>query len=381
MSSASPIEFQQQGKIESDILVALARDRSAPARRALVEAVTEIEHADDEKTSQRERKLMFDILRRLVHEAEMVVRRTISLRLAEMEDAPWDLVRVLANDKIEIAYPILTKSGVLEDDDLVEIIEHRTFEHQLAVAIRSNVSETVSDALVDTGDKNVIKCLLQNTTSEISRGTMEYLVEQSEREDIFREPLVRREDLGRDLAERMFQWVSQSLREVIVKDWDIDERTVERLITDAGKRTRKNTDTPEERLSKAQQLAESLNEQGLLNQESMLRILRNGDVALFLAMFARFTKLEISFVKRILFEPTGRSLAAACISSGIDEEGFRAIYGFALKARPPANSGRGNYQEAMYYYARTPTEAANSIVKRWKEHPDPTGMWDLGISQ
>lgn len=381
MSNISPIEFPEQGKVEGELLVALARDRSTPARRALVEAVTEIPEAADALTSQRERKLMFDILRRLVHEAEMVVRRTISLRLSEMEDAPRDLVRVLANDKIEIAYPILTKSGALDDDDLIEIIEHRTFEHQLAVSIRSNISESVSDALVDTGDKNVIKCLLQNTTSEISRSTMEYLVEQSEREDIFRDPLVRRQDLGKDLAERMFLWVSQSLREVIVKDWDLDERTVERLITDAGKRNWQDTDTVEERQNKAQKLAEALDEQGLLSQESMMRILRNGDVALFVAMFGRFTKLEDGFVKRILFDPSGRALAAACISSGIDEEGFRTIYGFARKARSPANKGRRDFQEALYYYARTPTEAANDIVKRWQEHPDPTGMWDLGIPQ
>ena len=34
----------------------------------------------------------------------MVVRRIISLRLAEMENAPRDLVRVLANDKIEFVW-------------------------------------------------------------------------------------------------------------------------------------------------------------------------------------------------------------------------------------------------------------------------------------
>ena len=380
MSNANPIDFDGQGKIESDLLVALARDRSAPARRALVEAVTNLPEAEDEGTSQRERKLMFDILRRLVHEAEMVVRRTISIRLSEMDDAPRDLVRFLANDKIEIAYPILTKSRALEDEDLIEIIEHRTFEHQLAVAIRSNISESVSDSLVDTGDKNVIKCLLQNTTSQVSRATMEYLVEQSEREDIFREPLVRRKDLSADLAQRMFLWVSQSLREVIVKDWSLDEKTVDRLLQDAKQRSWKTSTNTEDQQSKAHQLAETLDEEGLMSQDSMLRVLRNGDVALFIAMFSRFTRLEEAFVKRILFDPAGRALAAACIAAGIDEAGFREIFGYARRARASSSRGRKDFQDALYYFAQTPTEAANNIVKRWQAHPNPTGMWDLGVS-
>ena len=57
----------------------------------------------------------------------------------------------------------------------------------------------------------------------------------------------------------------------------------------------------------------------------MMRILRNGDVVLFISMFSRFTKLDDGFVKRILFDPGGRALAAACILSGIDEEEFRLI--------------------------------------------------------
>lgn len=380
MRNANPIDFDGQGKTESELLVSLARDRSAPARRALVEAVTNLPEAEDEGTSQRERKLMFDILRRLVHDAEMVVRRTISIRLSEMDDAPRDLVRFLANDKIEIAYPILTKSSVLEDEDLIEIIEHRTFEHQLAVAIRSNISESVSDSLVDTGDKNVIKCLLQNTTSQVSRATMEYLVEQSEREDIFREPLVRRKDLGADLAQRMFLWVSQTLREVIVKDWALDEKTVDRLLQDAKQRSWKTSTNTEDQQSKAHQLAETLDEEGLMSQDSMLRVLRNGDVALFIAMFSRFTQLDEAFVKRILFDPAGRALAAACIAAGVDEAGFREIFGYARRARASSLRGRKDFQDALYYFAQTPTEAANNIVKRWQAHPNPTGMWDLGVS-
>ena len=112
----------------------------------------------------------------------------------------------------------------------------------------------------------------------------------------------------------------------------------------------------------------------------MLRILRNGDVALFIAMFSRLTRLEDSFVKRIIFDPSGRALAAACIAADIDETGFHQIYGFAQKAHLPSPKGRRIYQDALCYFAQTPTEAAAAIVKRWQSHPNLAGMWDLGIA-
>ena len=58
---------------------------------------------------------------------------------------------MLANDDIEVAYPILAFNKVLQDADLIEVIRHRTLEHQLVIAIREDVSEAVSDALVRTG--------------------------------------------------------------------------------------------------------------------------------------------------------------------------------------------------------------------------------------
>lgn len=361
-------------------LVALARDPSSAARRRLVDAVTELPSAGDDGTTKREREIMFDILRRLIHEAEMVVRRTVSLRLSEMSDAPRDLVRLLANDKIEIAYPILTKSGVLLDEDLIEVVKNRTFEHQLAVSIRSNLSETVSDSIVETGNKNVIKCLLQNTTAQITRATMEYLVEQSEREDIFRDPLVRRNDLDRDLAERMFGWVSQTLRRIIIDDWDLDEKTVNRLLAKSSqKEWGQESDAPE-RKSKARILAERLSGQGLLSPETLIRVLRNGDVALFTAMFGRLTGLKEPFVLRILYDIRGSALAAACKFAKLDKDAFREIYVFARQARKTAGDNERFLQRALQFYDRKTPIQIEEIVRHWQRHPDPTGMWDLGLN-
>ena len=379
MDSAIISGVENSGALSARHLVTLARDASPPARSALVEAVTDLPKTGDETTTQREREIMFDILRRLVHDTEMVVRRTISTRLAQMPDAPRDLVRLLANDKIEIAYPILTTSGALHDEDLIEIVKFRTFEHQLAVSIRSNLSESVSDSLVETGNKNVIKCLLQNATAKISRATMEYLVEQSEREDIFREPLVHRRDLDRDLAERLFGWVSDSLRQIIVKDWKLDEATVSQLLSKTTAQEWPGHEAETQRQSKAQQLAEQLSEQGLLNQEAILRVLKNADISLFMAMFAQKAGLPETFIKRIFYDSSGLALAAACKFAKFDKDTFRTIYTYARHARQGSSHSGIKLQKALKFFDDQTPEQIDRIARSWQVHPNPTGMWDLGV--
>ena len=144
--------------IDSEYLYRLARDKSVAGRMALAETISDLFLQRGCTLTERERTLMFSILRQMIHDAEMSVRRIVSAQLADREDAPRDLVRRLANDEIEVAYPILTLSTVLHDSDLIEVIQHRTLEHQLAIAIRQSVSALVSGALVQTGNHRAAVC-------------------------------------------------------------------------------------------------------------------------------------------------------------------------------------------------------------------------------
>jgi len=136
---------------ETKLLFELARDKTAQGRKALLATVHDLFLVRGDTLTDRERFLMNDILRNLVKDVEDTVRRALADQLAKRKDAPRDVVLSLANDKIEVAYPILLQSQVLRDLELVEIIHHRTLEYQLAIAMRETVSETVSEALVATG--------------------------------------------------------------------------------------------------------------------------------------------------------------------------------------------------------------------------------------
>jgi uncharacterized protein (DUF2336 family) len=361
MNRMAPAEF------DGEKLFALARNKTPDAQKALAEALGSLPFARDGTMTDRERGLMFDILGHLVHETEMSVRRTVSACLAEIPDAPRDLVRLLANDNIEIAYPLLTNSGALHDEDLIEIVRQRTQEHQLAVSIRRNLNEDVSAALVETENENVIRSLLKNTDAKISRATMEYLVEQSQRVDSFQEPILRRRDVDPELVKRMFTWVSAVLRQVIIDDWDFDSATVDSLIERATVREVQAAAYDARELSKSQQLADNMKSVGKMNPETMLKVLREGEVALFIAMFTKFTALDEKFVRRMLFEHDGNALAITCRAGGIGKAVFASIFaltrqGSKLKEEEIAKETR----KCLSVYNKTSPESAMQTVQRWQ---------------
>jgi uncharacterized protein (DUF2336 family) len=358
-------------------LVGLARDKTVAGRHALVATVADLFFARKNVLSDRERMLMTDILRQLIHDVEVEVRRALAVRLAGERKAPAELVSALANDSIEVAHAILLHSDVLQDEELVEIIHHRTLEHQLAIAMRREVSETVSDALVSRGNPDVVKTLLENPQAQISRTALEYLVEESRRVDTYQNPLLRRPELGPDLAKRMYWWVSAALRKFIVENFAVDPATIDDELE--GAVTTLAEAPAETQPRKAQLLAERLAQLGEISSATLVETLRHGEVALFEAMFARLAGLRLTLVRRLLFEPGGEGLAIACKALGIDTASFASIFVLSRKARHERAIEPGEATRVIGFYHRLNLQSATQLLKKWQRERDYLkAVWEVG---
>ena len=203
-------------------LIDLAHDRTAPGRSHLVTAIGDLMGDHGRILTLQERTLINDILKKLIQDVARPVRKALAEKLAVSPHAPREVSTILANDEFDIASPILLNSPLLEDEDLMEIVRHRSISHRLAIAMRRSLNAPVCDALVATNSVDVIKALLENHGARISVATMGYLVEQSKTLDAYQEPLLRRSDLPPDLAKRMYYWVSAALRQFIVENYAID---------------------------------------------------------------------------------------------------------------------------------------------------------------
>src|SRR5262245_45870167 len=315
-------------------LLDLAHEHTPESRAHLVDSLGSFVVDRAETASPKEQGLAADILRKLLHDTEITVRRRLAERLAREESAPIELVCELARDDIEVARPILLESNMLKDAVLVEVVEQKTMQHRLAIAMRRRVSEAVSAALIEAGEDEVSRTLLENPGAKIDRVGFEKLVERSRHAPPLQEPLLRRHDLEPELAGRMYAWVSAALRRHIVQHFDVDPALLDRAIEDsldavAADHAKRAADGgPDERIAAA--LVERKDDDPTL----LLNLLRAGEVALFEAMFARLTGLKATLARRAIYEPGGRALAVACRASGIDKPIYAAIFLLARKARP-----------------------------------------------
>jgi acyl carrier protein len=365
--SATSIRTPKKISVDADYLFRLARDKSVAAREELAEAMSSLFVGNVAFLNDRERSLMLDVLSRFIHDVEMPVRRIVSKQLANLPDTPKDLAILLANDDIEVAYPILVYSKVLQDSDLIEVVRYRALDHQLAVAIRGSVSETVSDALVETGREKVVRTLLENPTAKISKPTMSYLVEQSKRVDSFQEPILHRSDLEPHLAERMFEWVAAALRQYILDTYEIERAAVDDLLEKATMEAIKSLPATQGSLGSSEELATKLAEDDAVTPELLVAVLREGEVSLFVTLFQRFTGIRERLVHRILFEPGGEGLAIACKAVGIGKAFFSEIFALSRKARfGDEKTILREIRHVLTLYDNMTQDAANQVLRLWQ---------------
>jgi uncharacterized protein (DUF2336 family) len=120
-------------------------------------------------SSERQAAIINGVMGRLVERIDRRALLELSGRLAEADNAPANVIGRLSNDNdIAIAGPVLEKSNVLTDENLVAVAKTKSQEHLLAIAGRKKISEIVTDALVDRGNADVTRKAVGNLGAAFS---------------------------------------------------------------------------------------------------------------------------------------------------------------------------------------------------------------------
>lgn len=345
-------------------LLSLAKEPSSEKRRELLRGITDVflESTSEFNLSQAEN--FGAIVGQIAREFEMSVRKELSERLACVPEAPHNLIAQLANDDIEVAHAVLSKSGVLHDADLVAIVRLQSQEHLAAICDRPTVSENVSDELVQRGDDTVFLKLVSNEGATISRDSMETIVERSEKVKSLQDPIIQRQDLPPDLMNEMFFFVSTKLRSYILdRNKGLDPRIVDEAIQSTTDSLSKDHEKSEKKLTRAQQFVEQAANRRELNESFLVRMVREKKIREFLCAFSRLTELDERSSNRVLSDPTGEAIAIACKSSQFDRSTFSTIILLMDKGQL---RNLNNTNVLLRIYDKIDTETAQRVMRFWR---------------
>jgi uncharacterized protein (DUF2336 family) len=96
------------------------------------------------------------------------VRRTLACAFAEYSAAPRHIMRALAADHAEVAAPLLARSPVLQEADLIDLSSTSEGLALVAIALRPVVSVRTAHALLERNEIDVALALAGNPGAEIA---------------------------------------------------------------------------------------------------------------------------------------------------------------------------------------------------------------------
>ena len=343
-------------------LAQLAMNPQDTSREEIYLAVASLYRVQGSALNERERALMRDILCRLTKEVETAIRVALAERLADDVTAPHDLIHLLVDDVIEVARPLLLRSPLLNGKVMLRLIAGSGLEHQQTIAARANIGEAVTDALSRNDDESVLVALLRNATARFSLETYDWLVEKSRDLPSLRDPLAQRTDLPPQLAARMCDWVSDTLRSHVKEKYvDAGEKRNEPF--DQAK-TEINCEPPPPKIPSgdgAQKLIDKLAASGQLKAGFLMRVLNQGQTELFDLALAKLVDLPVIELRSRFYRGGPRAVALACLGVGIDRCVFPTVFNLSRQAKNMrTNLSYADLAEVDRVFASVPKTSALS---------------------
>lgn len=208
---------------------------SGPADKQadILRRVTDLFLAEADSYSDEHIGLFDGVISRLAEKIEVRARAELAHRLAAASNAPPNTVRMLARDpSIEVAGPILSQSTRLTDEDLLAIAGEKKQDRLLAISKRATISETVSDALVTHGDREVVLSVTQNAGARISDFGYGELIDRSINDEVLAICVATRKDIPRGHFNMLIAKASEVVFEKLAASNPNAVYEVHRVLTD-----------------------------------------------------------------------------------------------------------------------------------------------------
>ena len=232
--------------------------------------------------SDQHRAQITQLLRALIGAIEDELRIRIGQSLPV--DAPPELVAALGSAQVPIALPLLERTRLLRQADLIAAMLRRVDEHRLA------------QRLLDRGD------------DDITEAVMALLIAESRRYDQFGDPALARTDLPPGPHRRLLWAVAAALRHYLIRQHAMPDIQADLLLAQAVRALLAEHEDADTLEGRADALALLLHERGLIDDKLLTDALEEGWLALFGAAVAQRAGIDAAGVWSMIVDPAGMML-------------------------------------------------------------------------
>lgn len=304
-----------------------ALQSGAPERRVdLLRRITDLFLSDANRLNEVQVGVFDEILTHLAHRIEERVLAQISLKLAPVRNAPPNMIALLASDdNIAVAGPVLAQSDRLAERDLIEIAKSKGQTHLLAIAIRAQLSEAITDVLIERGDKRVVGKLARNPGARFSNGGYAMIVSRADGDDELTENLGLRIDIPLSLLKQLLMRATNLVRSRLLASADAEKQ---KQIQDAMMLVAEELGLGAfgyRDLAAAENIVKRLNREGKLNERVLVGFAQQKKFDEVSATLSLFCGAPVDFVAGLLQDDHHVGLLVACKAGKVSWSAVAAI--------------------------------------------------------
>lgn len=295
-------------------------------RAMMLRRVTDLFALGSGKMSAEQIALFDDVMDRLVEKIDTAARATFGDVLAMFPDAPPKVIRRLAlDDAINVAGPVLSHSGRVDDTTLVEGAKTKSQEHLLAISRRKALAVLVTDVLVQRGNQNVVLSTAGNPGAAFSEFGYSTLVQRSSNDGDLAACVWLRPEIPRQHLLKLFVEASESVKRELTKKDPHKAAVIQEVVAQAADQIQSRTRAKSAGFVAAQAIVQSLREKGGLGEPQLAEFARAGKFDETIVALSMICDLPMGLIERAFVDERSEQIIVLAKATGLSWETTKFI--------------------------------------------------------
>ena len=312
-----------------------------------------------------------EVIGRLADEIEGAARAKLAKQLAHSNNAPFNVIMVLAlDDSIDVAGPVLQHSQRLDDKTLVAGAKTKSQAHLLAISKRRSVPVVVTNELLARGDREVVRSIAANNGARFSEAGFLQMIKRSEGDSILAEHLGLRKEIPRHLFQQLISKASDDVRRKLEQERPDLADLIQTSVTDITGALQSKFGPATTSYFAAKKAVTALHHRGNLNEARIVEYARSHATEEAIVGLSLLCTLPVDVVERALFGSNGEMILI--LAKALDFSWETAMSLLFLGAKDHCISAR-----ALDYkceeFARLTNETSRKVLGLYRSRKSAAG--------